>query len=143
MITKNKNRQSSAETKRKIVVARLRGGAIKDCATAADCAQSYVSKVLTAFILQVEGGHAGDLPDGPDPVLRWQLARAEKVELEVSAMKRDMFPVAVVRNQCQKIGKHLRDAQKTLDKLFGVEAGNIVRETLTAIDREERQMLGE
>lgn len=130
------------QRRKKIIVARLRGGDLATCAAVSGTAKSYCSRVVNAYIEKVEAGITEEFDEDVDPVLRWQIARAEKHEIEVQQLKKELMPVSIIQDQCRRIAKHLRSAQKQLDKTWSVEAGNIVRDALKAAEREEQQIAG-
>ena len=138
----NRNKTDASQKKKQIIIMRLRGGTLEQCASVAGSAKSYCSKVLNAYISQIEAGLMEDFDESPDPVLRWQIARADEKEIEVQRLRRELMPVAIIKDQCARIAKHLTDTQKQLDRAFGVEAGNMVRDALQAAKREEDRING-
>ena len=141
MATKSDRTNKAAQNRKSIVIARLRGGSLEDCGRTCGVTKQFADKVIKAFILQVDSGMVADMPDGVDPVLRWQIARADKNELEVLKMRGDLKPVEVVRQQCAKIAEQMRSVQIRLDKQFGVDAGNLVRDALASMARAEKELI--
>ena len=139
---KSTKTNQAAKNRKSIIIARLRGGTLEECGKTCGTTKQFADKVIKAFIQQVDAGMVADMPDGVDPVLRWQIARAEKNELEVLKMRGDLKPVEVVRQQCQKIADQMRAVQIRLDKQFGEDAGNMVRDALAAMFRAEKELIG-
>ena len=66
-----------------------------------------------------------------------QMLEAQRTKLNIDRLQGSLIPIESIQEQFSLIARHLRNAQKQLDKEFGVEAGNIVRDAIMAAEREE------
>jgi phage terminase Nu1 subunit (DNA packaging protein) len=133
------------DKKQAVVIERLRGHSLDACAATASCSKAYASQTVNAEIRRLERGDIAG--NDEDHVKAYRRYRAEKTQAEAQLRRLDcreregeLISLDSINEQFSLIARHLRNAQKQLDKDFGVEAGNIVRDALRAATREHERI---
>lgn len=85
----------------------------------------------------------GAAPNGKSPALeRFREKRAEKAEIELRQMERELVPVGQMREALARIAQGLRSATDQIQRQYGNGAAELLRDALEDAERDIEIMFG-